>query len=121
MSGPNFEAVIREEMERAKTQARERVNEVARKIYDEAERLLSQPSLKHSEVTLGVKTGRLRRALKFRLEQGADGIEIRMWFDEAVAPHAKFVISGTRKIKPHPIFEQALAKVLGDDYVLGSY
>lgn len=119
MSGPNFEAIIREEIERAKTQVREQVNEVVQRIYNEAEKLLCQPSLKHSEVTLGVKTGRLRRALKFRLEQGAEGIEIRMWFDEAIAPHAKFVINGTRKIKPHPIFEQALAKVLGDEYVLG--
>lgn len=121
MTGSNFEAVIRKEMERAKTQVQEQVNEVVQRLYTEAEKLLSQPSLKRSEVTLGVKTGRLRRALKFRLEQSADGIEIRMWFDEAVAPHAKFVINGTRKIKPHPIFEQALAKVLGDDYVLGSH
>lgn len=120
MANPNFEAIIKQEIDRAKTQVRGEISEVVQKLYAEAERLLSQPSLKRSEVTLGVKTGRLRRALKFRLEQSDNGIEIRLWFDEAVAPHAKFVINGTRKIKPHPIFEQALAKVLGDDYVLGS-
>jgi hypothetical protein len=116
----DFESVIRQEVERARADVKAQADEILSQIYQEAEKLLTQPSVKGSEVTLGVKTGRLRQALKFTLTQTDDGVEIQMWFDANIAPHAKFVINGTKFIKPHPILDEAVLKVLGDDYLLRS-
>lgn len=116
----DFESIIRQEVERAKADVRAQADEILSQIYNEAERLVSQPSVKASELTLGVKTGRLKQSIKFTLTQTDGGIEIQMWFDTNIAPHAKFVIDGTRYIKPHPILDEAVLKVLGDDYLLRS-
>ncbi len=87
----------------------------AKRYVDTVKRMLGTSSVKQSEEVLGFKTGRLRNSLKTKLEASPDGISCEVYFDEKVAPHAKYVIRGTRYIKPHPVFERALDKI-GDPF-----
>jgi len=103
------------EVRREITEARKEVEVEARRVADEilenARTLVSTRGVLKGETELGVKTGRLRRALKQRVVRDENGdLHVEVFFDETIAPHAKFVIQGTRKIKPHPILETAAVK-----------
>lgn len=107
---------VQAEIERVKDAASREAQDLADRVLREAQRLVSQKSVRDSESTLGVKTGRLRQALRKRMVQLPDGtIEFEIYFDATVAPHAKYVIQGTRYIKPHPILDIAADRVGGDD------
>jgi hypothetical protein len=57
--------------------------------------------------SIGIKKGVLRRALRTNLT--SDSVEV--YFDTSVAPHALWVIKGTRYIKARPILDRALENV----------
>jgi len=113
-----FESQILAEINQIKEQAQESVAELADQVFHAAQDLVSSPSVMKGEKTLGVKTGRLKRSLKQRVVQTPDGPIIEIFFDTTVAPHAKFVIQGTRKIKPHPILEIAASRVKDEEDLL---
>jgi HK97 gp10 family phage protein len=104
----DFLSEVMAEISLVKEEAEKVADRVADKIVSEAQKLLSSSSITKSETTLGVKTGRLRQSLKKRVVRDAAGeLVVEVYFDEKTAPHAKFVIQGTRHIKPHPILEAA--------------
>ncbi len=104
------------ELEEARREVEVEAERVADAILSAAQDLVSRKGVLKSETELGVKTGRLRRSLKKRTVRNLDGeYQVEVYFDEKIAPHAKFVIQGTRKIKPHPILEAAAVKVENED------
>lgn len=105
------------EIDEVKRLASKDADDIASQVLQEARRLCSRRSVRNSEETLGVKTGRLRQSLRKRMIQMPDGsVEVEVYFDPGVAPHAKWVIQGTRQIKPHPILEEAAMNVDSEDW-----
>lgn len=80
----------------------------AKRVYEDAKRRLNAHSVKKAETDLNVKTGSLRASLKFSATIDSSGARYDIYFDEKIAPHAKFVVKGTRRIKPHLILETAV-------------
>lgn len=106
------------EIQQVERLAEREAEELAEKVLQEAKRLCSQRSVRNSESSLGVKTGRLRQSLRVRpcIHLPDGHTEYVIEFDEKIAPHAKYVIHGTRKIKPHSILEAAVVNVGKDDW-----
>lgn len=60
-------------------------------------------------VSLGVKTGRLRKALRMNIINNT----VEVYFDPRVAEHAIYALKGTRYIASRNILENVLQRVLG--------
>ena len=91
----------------------ERGHQWAQRYLDSVKRQLGASSVRKSEDALGHKTGRLRDSLKVKQEVGPNGVTYDIYFDEKIAPHAKYVVRGTRHIKPHPVFERTFERMGG--------
>lgn len=109
----DFLKEIQAELEQVKQDANREGQRVADLVYENALEKLSQRSIKNAEEALGVKTGRLKQSLKRRVvvDPMTGEVSFEVYFDSNVAPHAKWVIQGTRKMKPHPILENAVSSI----------